>query len=283
MKLKKIKNITKHAVVLPMTIDGKRTVYELTAGQEDAFPEEVANKFLEMRPEFIKDVSLYELTTSEAAFMAQQAIQEIVWLANVTGNPSEDDCPSDLKVQRYNKKTEEHFEVLIKNPLKEPATWRETMPGSWVEYTGKGGGKLAAVGKPIVVEIRPFERRPFPKHIANWVLRRSMNNLKEAQGRIVKSRPPQAFEPSLEWGLDRLRLYFQMIAPKESIGIFSEKAIRDQCAKRAKPLSKLETERRVRDATEKMYKRIWCRIIKPEQYLPTSEEFEAFCEVRKAA
>lgn len=280
MELKKIVNESTQPIVLPMTINGERVIHEIEAGQTMAFPVEVAQRFLEKRPEFIKDASLRELTTTEAAFAAQQVQNEIMWVANMTGNPSLSDAPEKITIREFSKADRVYKTHEVENPLKEARSWMGHMKGDMEEYKGPSGFTLARQTPGWNIELKPFTRQPFPKKVARWVIQRSMRNEEHARGAVIESRPPQPFEPSLEWSLNDLRYYLQMLDPHAKLECQTEESIRNNFSKTKK--SDLEIERIILDLREKLYKRIWLRIVKPDVNLPTREDFEAFCEVREA-
>lgn len=279
--LKKITNISSQPIVITATVDGEKSLFEIDAGATEAFYEEVANKFLELRPEFIRDSSLHEMTLTEAAFATQQVQNEVIWVANMTGNPNEDDCPARILIREFSKADRVHKSHEIENPLKKARVWKGHMKGSQEEYTGKGGGVLAQQTPGWSIAIRPFERQPFPKHVGEWILRRSWNAEEAFRGAVQKSRPPQLFEPSMDWELNKLRYYMMFIDPHAKVDCASEEVTRDMLAK-SKKRTQLEIDREVLRIKEDLFKRLWLRVVKPNLNLPTSEEFEDFLEVRKA-
>lgn len=278
--LKKITNTSSQPIVITATIDGEKGLYELDAGATEAFYEEVANKFLELRPEFVKDASLHEMTLTEAAFATQQVQNDVIWIANMTGNPSNGDCPERILIREFSKADRVHKSHEIENPLKKARVWKGHMKGSQEEYTGKGGGVLAQQTPGWSIAIKPFERQPFPKHVGEWILRRSWNAEEAFRGAVQKSRPPQPFEPSMDWELNKLRYYMMFLDPHAKLECYTEEQTRKNFSRGKK--TQLEIDREVLRIKEDLFKRLWLRVVKPQMNLPTSEEFEDFLEVRKA-
>jgi hypothetical protein len=201
-----------------------------------------------------------------------------VWLANVTGDP---DGPDTLQVKErlpkgWATKGSPFFEASIKNPAKDPSTLKYTIGGSQVEYVNESGG-LSAWNKPSqVISIPPFRRVELGQYIAEWLLNREAGSaipgvIGEYPRRVILSRPPNKFEPNLNWELFDLSEYLKLIdseAPVEE----SEAKIRSRFKKRTESEIQVEIE----TIKRKVMKRLYFRLVNPKYILPSEDEWNDY-------
>jgi hypothetical protein len=247
---------------------GNRVV--IGAYEEMNASDEVAKAFFTHYPELIVEVD------DDFGGVAQAvAKHNTVWLANMTGNP---DAPSKLKVKRVKNKHWE--EVEIDNPWRFPIDLKEWAEGEQKEYTDRAG--LWATNEcGHYVTIPAYKRVELSEAEADWFMTRSIPNgesfIGKAPVKVIISRPPTRFEPSMEWSLDELNAYMQLIDPNVKIGDTEA-----QLRVKHKKLGKEQLAQKLDDIKRVLLKRLYFRVVDPQYRLPTQAEFKDFINSKAA-
>ena len=253
--------------------DGRRE--GLGAFQTRIVNRELAEMFVTQRPSYIvmEEVQVGQIDTS--------AIQgDVRWIYNSTGNP--DLVPT---VQVYNEKKREY--ELVPNPKIEGRVIRRSMGGGQETILIKGQPIARALATKEYV-VYPWQRKPLPKGVADWMLQRDALQGDLFRGSLKWSRPPSGFEPTPEnidsWSLDDLQIYTAIVDSKCPVGP-TEDDLRK--AREAGRYSEIEAalgnkgyqtktfDAIVAEAKDLLFKRLFFRLADPLFPLPTQEDFYA--------
>jgi hypothetical protein len=197
-------------------------------------------------------------------------VDEVVWVANFTGDP---DAPAKVPLRQYNVHTKRYELVQVDNPFYAAKDIVRQMDGGMQEYNSQDG-LLAKNLPPLEVRVPAYKRRPLPKHIAEWSLRRDSNSLPEFRGQLRRSRPPTSFEPTMDWGLDDMRAYLALIDPKAILGP-GEAELKSQCQEGSR-LVERKYSAAIQEAQITTMQRLHFRLANPQVKLYGRQEFEEF-------
>lgn len=251
-------------------VDGRR--HRIIAQETQVVDPEVARAFIETcSPQVVRE--------EEGSQIVDEGWGgERVWLYNSTGNP---DAPDSVKKIHFVKGQPVEFE--IDNPLKKPFVVKNYAAGAHVQGTARG--EETSVRNPgRWIDIHPWTRKSFPKHMADWFLNRDAGQSSEMRGATKRSRPPAAFEPNEQWELDDISLYLKTIdsnakvAPPESVirGWHSAKAW-DKIEKHlgGTGYNRMTASSVIDEAIGLSLRRAFYRVADPAYRLPTQEEFDS--------
>jgi len=228
------------------------------------FDKSVAEKFLEVHRGVITRAD--DIGT---VYEADLATQEMVWLANMTGNP---DSPETAETAgHWSKAAGNIVRSNVPHPCREAMTIRRPYDLGQKEYVAKDGAPEGLNLQSVMIELPPYTRRQFPKDIASWMLTRDGTAGQEFSGRLMKSRPPSAFEPDMSWELDNMRVYLRLADPGSTLGE-SENTIR------ANIKDKKEADIEVEKAKRRVWTRLFFCLVDPTVRLPTRSEFNEYIE-----
>lgn len=250
MSTKIIKNTT------PITqfIFWKQGRYEIKPGEDQAFAEEVANKFL------VDLAGKVVLLASESDFSGfEEVIEKPTWvyLANMTGNP---DASTTTRAMRYDKQLKEDRWTEIPNPVKQPRdlTWIRDM--GQVAAVDQWGKDFFQNQPPRLLRLPVYKRMRFSAEDADYILmQESHNRGGEYGGAVVRSREVK-FCPHVDWDLDDMRIFLEMLDPNVPL-----------------PAAKADLVSTDQEAKEKYLclQRIHFRISDPDFPLIAEEDFKA--------
>lgn len=261
MELKTLKNLSNQPIWV--VFKGRQIV--IPAGEVNDVDVEVAKLFLEK----FEELGVLEEVSEIGSVYDTKASNE-VWVANITGDL---DAPPEIDVKRSEKGR--WYVMKVPNPLKDPYVVTRTMKGGMKEVIGKSG--LEGMNLlPVAIKVPPYRRVKLPPHVAKWFLQRvAMSGVKDC----IKSRAPSEFEPDSTWAINDLRTYLQLIDPTVDGGQLGPMEYKI----RAKSYGSGEGGRRnlqkaLREAKDRLLKRIFRRVFDPKYRLPTKAEFLAMKE-----
>lgn len=231
------------------------------------FDKEVADRFL--------DAHHGVVTRAEdigTVYEADLPNQDMVWLANMTGDP---DAPDTIQgASHWNKSQGQFVSSSQPHPCKDAITITRDYDMGQKEYIAKDGAPEGLNLQSVAIKIPPYTRRQFPKEIGTWMLMRDGTAGKECSGRIKKSRPPSPFEPDLGWSLDDMRSYLQLCSPGADLGPT------EADLKAANKGNGKELEAETDKAKRKVWTRLFFCLADPSVRLPTRSEFNEFVSDR---
>lgn len=180
-------------------VDGN--IEQLLPYQTGNFSPEVAAAFLEQRRGFVSKHVAARIPTPLPN-------EQIIWIANVTGNPF---LPERVTLRRYKKGEEEEYEV--DNPLRTPAVIRRKYKGGQrTQQTRLDPYSEESLNLPgDYVELPPYTRAPISVVLGEWMLRRDNQQARHHIGKMIQCRPPAEYEPNEAWSIPRLRFYAAQI------------------------------------------------------------------------
>lgn len=178
--------------------DGKR--YVMTAQEIRFWPKDVATAFLTQRGRYVQ--------VYKAVYIPPSPGEDLVWLANVTGNPF---LPETLTKTRFDRQRgfEESFE--IPNPKRTAAPLEFEMQAQQIIKEGKYGYKESWSMPPKRIKIPPRTRIPCPRSTAEWLIRRDSQMGEDRAGSLIECRAPSGFEPNESWSLEDTLIYAEMV------------------------------------------------------------------------
>jgi hypothetical protein len=235
--------------------------------EENDFVKAVADKFLEIR------APLVGIVEDEIGGVYEEQAPDIVWVANMTGNP---DAPDQVKAKLF---VNRHWQMTdTDNPNKAPRPLVLRCDMGMREYIAKDGATEALnLGKQ-EIRIPPYKRRPMPSSKARWWLNRDATGEPHFRGASIKSRAPTAFEPSPEniddWSLDDLRAYLKLMDPVADLGRSEEQVTKD--AKKRNHRKAEEIKAHVEEEKALTMKRLFFRLVNPVYPIPTRAEFNEY-------
>lgn len=261
MAIKRIKNLT--AVEQSIFVNNRRIVLEPRA--EKDFESEVAVEILRVCEGLVEEV----IETTEIGAVVMDTVDTgLVWLANMTGNP---DAPAAIKRKKRLPRGEWEW-TDMQNPLAEAIDVFRELDGGMREYDTADGLMADNLGKT-EIRVPKFSRKPLPKDVAAWMLQRDANSgwiSPYHRGRIKVSRPKSNFEPDLQWDLDDMRCYLQMIDRGANLGPSEDTVLREAEASGADLVDA------VREAKILCMKRLHFRLADPQYRLIGKSEYEAY-------
>ena len=181
------------------TDDGKR--HQLGPYEIRLMPEDIAKAFLSQRGRYVQPYVAVQLP--------RVAGEDIVWIANATGNPFD---PDKIKLKKFDPKTniEEMYEV--ENPRKKARPLTREMQSEQKVVRSKHGTFFESLSfPPTKIKIPPFTRHPASRSIAEWLVRRDYQQDDLHKGSLVICRQPSGFEPNDSWSVDEIYTYAEIV------------------------------------------------------------------------
>ena len=173
--------------------------YVIAPFAAEAVPRELADAFLSQRGKYIR----YH---EDNAMPAGRPGEEIMYVANMTGDPY---APDEVELVRVRKNEEETYR--IPNPIK-LARRLTTYVGLGEKIgTAEDGGITISPQPKQPVILQPFRRYPMPASVADLLMHR--DGLREFQhrGQIKLVSPPTIWEANETWTLDELWTFGMMM------------------------------------------------------------------------
>lgn len=260
MELVRIKNNTVH----DQYVIYKGTQVILSPEEERTVEKALGDLFLQKCPSHVSEIKIGE------EYLDNDKDNETVWIANVTGDPRQ---PEKFTTKRYSK-ANGWQRVDIDNPKRKPFTIKRSMGGSMVEYTNKDGilEGLNKWGRDYTIP--PFQRAPFPRHVARWFLNRDALQMPEMKGACIKSRPKSHFEPDSSWPLDDIRSYFKLLNPVADLGPAEKEITHYKNGQKRKDQGAAQIE--LANAKVEILKQLYFYLVDPKVRLPSRAEFVEF-------
>ena len=263
MALVTLKNNT--SIPQNIVFQGKQII--LDSNEEMDFIQAVAEKFIELRSPLVSVVQ------SEIGGVYDDQQPDVVWVANMTGNP---DAPDVIKAKLFFNRQWQMIDT--ENPKKKARPLVMHCDQGMRSYTAKDGA-LEALNLPKKeIKIPPYKRRALPINEAKWWLNRDAVSETHYRGQSIKSRPPTDFEPNArdidEWGLDDLRAYLRLLDPGAETGR-SQATVVTEAKKRGHRKDE-EVFAHVEEEKHLALKRIYFRLVDPRYPVPTKSEFLEF-------
>jgi len=268
MALVTLKNNT--GVAQNVVFQGKQII--LGPHEESDFIQAVADKFIEIRSPLVSVVQ------EEIGGVYEDTQSEIVWVANMTGNP---DAPDVIKAKLF---VNRQWQVVdTDNPKKKARPLVMYCDQGSRYYTAKDGA-LEALNLPKKeIKIPPYKRRALPAIEAKWWLNRDAVNENHFRGQSIKSRPPTDFEPNAkdidEWSLDDLRAYLKLLDPGAEMGKSNAEVV--TYAKKVGHRKEDEIAAHIEEEKHLAMKRIYFRLVDPQYPVPTKKDFMEFVHGQK--
>lgn len=230
------------------------------------FVKEVADKFIEMRSPLVSVVE------QEVGGIYSEDDNDLIWLANFTGNPDASGLIDDKKWIDKRWQT-----IKIPNPNKEPRELTHQWDPGQETYIGKDGTLEGLNLSPVAYVFPPYQRRLVPSDIANWALKRDSLSGQTTIGALRLSRAKSNFEPDMSWTLNDMRSYLRLIDPQSEIGP-SEEEVRRVSKKdsRIKNAGEEGFKAAVEESKRLLFKRVYFRAADPRYSLPSQGEFLEF-------
>lgn len=253
MQLKKIKNFS--GVPQSIVLDGNQIV--LDANKEQFFPVEVANEFLAECGNTVREVNI-------AALYAENASDQLVYLANMTGNP---DALEIVKVKQPTKGVWGLHDAP--NPKREARDLSWQMKGPQQEYQGRDGTQEGMNVFPTTYSIPRYQRRAFAPHIARWIVSRDARSEQHYRGQVIESRAVP-WAPDSTMDLDDIRLYLKLCDPTAVLGV-SQEELDASCVGMPEDQKLIA----LYEAKELALQRVHFRISDPAYPLPKQKQFNA--------
>jgi hypothetical protein len=263
MALVRLRNNT--GVAQNIVYDGRQII--MGPHEENDFVQTVADKFLEVRS------PLVSLVQDDIGGVYEEQSPDIVWVANMTGNP---DAPDQVKAKLFVNRQWQMVDT--DNPNKPPRPLVLHCDMGMREYVAKDGATEALnLGKQ-EIRIPPYKRRPMPSSKARWWLNRDATGEPHFRRASIKSRAPTTFEPRPEniddWSLDDLRSYLKLMDPQAELGRSEEQVARE--AKKRNHRKDEEIRAHIEEEKNLTVKRLYFRLVDPRYPIPTRRDFEEF-------
>ena len=243
-----------------------RAIRFAPAGQEgcqrDLLPE-VAEKVL-------RDLGkkLVKLETSSSRDLTPtKYFGDSTWVANVTGDP--DQPPEIIVGERENKITGRLEPIIEKNLKLEPRHITESM-GQTEKFVKNQDLTFTTTTPNPNVELAPYERIKLPAAVAKTLLNRDRSRGHQA-GMVIKAREPQPNDPSMDWDLERLNAYFNLIEPQAPRFVLTSE---EELKAKAKTAAEFELD--LYDAKFKAWVRCYRRAIDPNYHPPTESDISTY-------
>jgi hypothetical protein len=266
--LKIVRNIS--SVPQQIVLGGKLIV--LKPGDEERMDAKLADKFVRECEPHVEFVDEEELNVFDP-----DSANDIVWLANVTGNPA---FPQKLPVRTLRQTQvegrirKEWVTDMVDNPSAQAHPISRNYAPGQVSYTGRDGSYLTKTLPEITITIPPYKRRPVRKDIAEWFMRRDASSGAGHAGSTIISRKPSNFEPDMSWSLDDMRAYLKLIS-SEMAELGPDEAELLKIAKRQK-LDARGSELLLKETKEKVLKDLWYFVADRRYKLPTKAQFREY-------
>lgn len=275
--------LLRNTVGVPQSIIHKGKQFVIKPGETETFDDILAAVFLERCAPMVEEV----VETGEAKY---QSDANLVWVANITGNPA---ASATVKSTAVNRETRKLMEVDVPNPNKAPRTIEREMKGGHKAFYAQDGGLVQLSMGGTYYSIPPRKRIQMPKQIAEWFV--SRDNLSgPGRGAVMLCRAPSQFEPDIGWELDDMRAYLRLTDPTADLG--PDEATIAQNAKKtvealeegAKTSGKTYTEsdkktdlkhqiqEGIRQAKNSCLITLFYKLVDPAYRLPTRAEFNEF-------
>ena len=206
------------------------------------------------------------VVTYEPVETARIPGEEVVWLANNTGNPF---GAKTVKLRRIVKGIWEDYDAP--NPLREALPLRQVMSGGQrVIKTPDGGDEQTVQNPKIVMELAPFTRQAYSSTYATWWLNRDAQQETHHIHKLIGCREPWDFEPNDSWPLLWLQVYAEYAFPIDAWSGHDE--LLDLVTKAE---SSYADEMHVFEARQALWRALFFLVINPAYTLPGEADLRA--------
>lgn len=246
----------------PQQVFVSNRMYTIDVGEEKSFTKEVASAFSNECGPLVDAV----YTDSIGGVYQDKRQATTMWVANITGNPDAPEFVYRNKVTDM--KTGYVEKVSYPNPIRQAFDIKAKMHGSEIQYAGPHGDPESRMSPAILFEVPAFNRCELPIAYAKWLLNRDRVSDFINRGRLMKSRAPWVFEPTMDWSLEEMQVYLSLCDAKAKLGE------REPDLKAR--VDRNDFDRELFDAKRFMMKRLFFRIANPDVKLPTKQMFEDF-------
>ena len=246
----------------PQQILWKHQAIILNPGEERSFTPDIAEAFLEMCGKLVEEVTSFDI----AGVYQDVRPTQTVWVANMTGDP---DAKATIIRKKKDRHTGQFIPVEWPNINAEAIHIKREMKGAEVQYVDRHGVPASYIMAPTPIDLPAYQRREMPRDVARWFLGRDRMKAPYERGQVVICRGPTSFEPTMEWGLDEMRVYLRLCDPQAKLG--PEEA---EVRALATSSGALSPDLAVHDAKRLCMKRLHFRIVNLDVRLPTKKDFE---------
>jgi hypothetical protein len=160
-----------------------------------------------------------ELTEQSTVSYVDEQPDTDMFIANMTGDP---DAPLSFVVAtRKNKKSGLHEDVVEENENRSAQVVEESLGQRHINYEGSlrmGGGEttytpigtntVTKIGRTI--RILPLQRVKVPRELGYELLKRDAQRPRHQRGKVIRARPPEAFEPKMSWSNEQKRAWLEL-------------------------------------------------------------------------
>ena len=166
-------------------------------------PTEVAQLFLAQRGKFVQPYVALALPRVPG--------EDLVWIANVTGDPF---APATVKVLYFDRDKNMEVEQEVPNPRYKARPITRKMNGQQTiqaAESGEPGAKESVSHPEITIKLPPFSRHSCSRSIADWLERRDAQQDELMVGSIKIVRAPTDYEPNDSWSQEEMLAYGELI------------------------------------------------------------------------
>lgn len=220
------------------------------------FPTAVARLFLEQRSSYVSVWKSVRVPPAKAG-------EQIVYVANVTGNPF---LPQTVDWKYLDKATKLERIEKIPNPLRTPFPIRRLYAQPQVIGMSPGGTKTTFSTPAIPVVIPPWQRVAVPLSCAEWLTRRDAQQEEHFAGALIMARAPAAFEPNETWELHEMMVFARLMDDKAQGWISEKEAFKALDSNDDVKLAELKI---------KLLNQLFYRLVDERYALPPKEAFDA--------
>ncbi len=190
-----------------------------------------------------------------------------IWIANVTGHPA---YPKEVETKSLQNKKWLYTKTVNPASRLYPVS-RDYDPGQ-APYTGRDGAWMSLNLPKETITIPPFQRKAMKPDRGNWYLRRENAScrLSGFSPAVIKSRKETSYEPKMDWDLNEMRAYLQIISAGSAMLGPTEAEL--AASVKAKALSREKAKEVLDDAKRTVVSDSYYYVVDPKYRLPTRAE-----------
>jgi len=267
----RIRNVSEDSQYI---ITEKGVKITLLPHEERECDDKIANQFLENCRPLVEKIAEFNINSTP------YSVPEIIWLANMTGDPDE---PEHLNIRIWNRKEGISEYKKIPNDKRTPRPVSEPYSQGEIIDEIREGVYRGITPTPETISIQPYQRKAFSQEKGTFLLNRALQYMDGMSGALIRSRAPSDFEPTTGWSLDKMRAYLYLVDEKAILGLSEaeckEKAVsHDQYKKDKTTIEKMYIE----EAKTLTMKRIYFRLVNPKYKLPSKLDFDRYTRGRSS-
>lgn len=220
------------------------------------YPKEVARKFMDQHPKWVRPYEETPIPTAEG--------EDTVWIANMSGSEL---FPAEVEVIELVNGVEHR--KLVPNPLREPTVLEfKVRPGQLLYGPDDDRKKFQEAQKTIRLE--PYRRYALPRGYADTIVNRAHNVPNHLKGRVQYCDEGAPYEPNETWPLNDVREYARIVdSTRFTDRAMAEEFPSEEMLREKKELNQMETIK------ENLLHALFPRLVSDRFSKPNMEEFEA--------